>query len=509
MNIFFLGHASFLVEGQKECVLMDPWFSKNGAYNSSWFQYPYNHHLKKKILQIKKKIYTFISHQHEDHYDLDFLSSYNGNLIIPNYKIQSFHNIPANIEKKKIIFLNDNETFKTEEFSIRLFLNEDSMDNDSGILVSDGKTNFLNLNDCKIYDRIGEIKKQFGKISFYAAQFSGASWHPHNYKMSKKKESDIAKKKINYKFKGVVKSIEDANCDYFLTSAGPPVFLDERLIYLSKKKDSIFPDHLIFNKFVKKLKLKTKVLNPLPGMSISIINKNLKISSPDKYAKLFLNKTKNEYLKWYKKKINANFKKIYKDNFNNIVLLKKLGNEIKLRLEAVKDTSTFVPDLQIGIFGYNFLINVDFKKMKISEIEKSEIPKKFYTVYYLASEIKLLLEKKLSWESLSLTFRSQLSRFPDNYYPLINSFLYCDLSKLYETNDIINKNIKLKERIKIKVDDKEYEINKYCPHQGANLEQGWSERGFWICPRHQWKFNLSDDGQTPNKKFSINCKLIK
>ena len=55
MKIKFLGHASFLVEGKDECILTDPWFSNTGAFNYSWFQYPYNHHLAKYVHKITKK----------------------------------------------------------------------------------------------------------------------------------------------------------------------------------------------------------------------------------------------------------------------------------------------------------------------------------------------------------------------------------------------------------------------------------------------------------------------
>ena len=44
MNIKFLGHASFLVEGKDECLLADPWFSKSGTVDDkskdiNWFSH--------------------------------------------------------------------------------------------------------------------------------------------------------------------------------------------------------------------------------------------------------------------------------------------------------------------------------------------------------------------------------------------------------------------------------------------------------------------------------------
>ena len=43
--IKFLGHAGFLYETNNEIILMDPWMSKEGAFDSSWYQFPSNHDL--------------------------------------------------------------------------------------------------------------------------------------------------------------------------------------------------------------------------------------------------------------------------------------------------------------------------------------------------------------------------------------------------------------------------------------------------------------------------------
>ena len=39
----FLGHAGFMYETQNELILMDPWMSTEGAFDSSWYQNPPNH----------------------------------------------------------------------------------------------------------------------------------------------------------------------------------------------------------------------------------------------------------------------------------------------------------------------------------------------------------------------------------------------------------------------------------------------------------------------------------
>ena len=38
----FLGHAGFMYETDKQLLFMDPWMSKSGAFDSSWYQFPSN-----------------------------------------------------------------------------------------------------------------------------------------------------------------------------------------------------------------------------------------------------------------------------------------------------------------------------------------------------------------------------------------------------------------------------------------------------------------------------------
>ncbi len=39
MLITYLGHAGFCVETSRSLVIMDPWLSPLGAFDSAWFQF--------------------------------------------------------------------------------------------------------------------------------------------------------------------------------------------------------------------------------------------------------------------------------------------------------------------------------------------------------------------------------------------------------------------------------------------------------------------------------------
>src|SRR5258708_1955765 len=79
MQLTYLGHAGFCVETADAVIIMDPWLSPDGAFDSAWFQFPQNHHLapfvRRKLSDSGKQRFVYVSHEHHDHFDPAFLSS--------------------------------------------------------------------------------------------------------------------------------------------------------------------------------------------------------------------------------------------------------------------------------------------------------------------------------------------------------------------------------------------------------------------------------------------------
>ena len=101
--IKFLGHAGFMYETQNELILMDPWMSTEGAFDSSWYQFPPNHDLgdliREDIKLSDKEIYIYISHEHKDHFDVPYLKT---------------------LELSKINFITPKFRFTKQFFKVRL-----------------------------------------------------------------------------------------------------------------------------------------------------------------------------------------------------------------------------------------------------------------------------------------------------------------------------------------------------------------------------------------------------
>src|SRR5207245_9236632 len=67
-----LGHVGLMIRSGQMRVACDPCVSPRGAFPTSWFQFPCNHHLRDR--DYRHLTALVISHEHQDHLDASFLS---------------------------------------------------------------------------------------------------------------------------------------------------------------------------------------------------------------------------------------------------------------------------------------------------------------------------------------------------------------------------------------------------------------------------------------------------
>ena len=519
MKVTYLGHAGFLVETPLCLFLMDPWLSSRGAYNAAWFQFPCNHHIEQPLLErlrnSHKSLYVYISHEHQDHYDLDFLRQilpFKPIFVLPNFSTKAFEFITDNIPSNKVFFLNDQQILEQKDFSITIFLEESGVNRDSAILFQFQELSFLNLNDCKIFDRIHHYSNQ--QIDIFTTQFSGATWHPICYEYGQESYQYISSNKRLRKFKNVARALEVLQPKIFIPAAGPCCFLDEDLFHLNFEDNSIFPTAEEFLDWLDKNTLldKTRNFHLLPGDSLTLPNFQLQVTE-----QLFeyQNRSKQEYLLDYKNEVNKAIEFLYKKygNTNPISVFKVLGLELKSKCKAVGKITTESRCLYFGLKEIPNLfwkINLFHQTVeKTNEIQEKE----FYSIIAPAWQVERILNHEIHWEDFCLTFRARLQRVPDNYSIIWNLFLFRNSSELtWAAKSLKMLEQKNNARIYIACPNtgKQWEINRYCPHQGADLSNSCVEEGqYLICPRHSWKFDLEQEGKlTPNGNFSVNSKSI-
>ena len=140
----FLGHAGFMYETKNEMLLMDPWMSKEGAFDSSWYQFPSNHSLgdeiRNEIESTEKEVYIYISHEHKDHFDVPFLITLNLskiNFITPKFRRDHVAFVLNKLNPKSVITPVDSELLNIGNIEIRLFLDDQEIVRDSALGLID------------------------------------------------------------------------------------------------------------------------------------------------------------------------------------------------------------------------------------------------------------------------------------------------------------------------------------------------------------------------------------
>ena len=98
---------------------------------------------------------------------------------------------------------------------------------DSALLVDDGETRLLNMNDSRPTDP--DKLLTFGPLDLLFLQFSGAIWYPMVYEFPPKAKITLAHKKRVVQLARAQRYIEILAPTFVVPSAGPPCFLDDDL----------------------------------------------------------------------------------------------------------------------------------------------------------------------------------------------------------------------------------------------------------------------------------------
>jgi UDP-MurNAc hydroxylase len=250
MRVTFLAQAGLLIETRAGSILCDPWFSP--AYFGSWLPFPANDGIDQVTLQ--NPTYLYISHLHHDHFDPAWLSAHvdrGTTVILPDYPIGDLRR-----ELHRLGFRRFVETADLEPLDLggglrvmvkALTAPTDGPIGDSALLVDDGETRLLNLNDSRPTDP--DQLLTLGPIDLLFLQFSGAIWYPMVYEFPAKAKAILAHKKRVAQLARSHRYIQLIDPAFVVPSAGPPCFLDDDLFAqndLHADPDNIFPDQTVF-----------------------------------------------------------------------------------------------------------------------------------------------------------------------------------------------------------------------------------------------------------------------
>ena len=500
----FLGHASIYIKTDQVSIVTDPWFSKKGAFLGSWFQFPDNTEID---FSWKENLdYVCLSHEHEDHYDIEFLKSLNNSvkIIIPNYGDDVFYDEISELLDNEIIKLDSRQKLELGDVTYCPIIQSVPGWDDAALIFETPNGVIANINDMKLTEPdLNFIKTNF-KIKYLFKQFSGASWYPMVYPYTVEEKNNISKKSIINKFNTFINVCKELDSDYNFPTAGPPCFLEDNLIFLNTVSYTRFPDQSDFYKYSIGQEY-TNIDILLPGDSFNLIDLKAQTNSNLK-NECFTDKS--QYLKSYKNK-RINELKFHKNHLSNSTY--SLLNKCEIHFNPLIKGSRFFRNkidtkILLTLIGDNSSekIIIDFTNNKNCVYHYTN---ELYT-YNFSFESKyaeLIFDGKLQWEELFLSIKFKASRNPDKHNEFLMIFLkYANLKSFKNYQRFFNSKMK-NDTFELKKDGQIYEVQRYCPHAFGDLSKGTVDGDNIYCPLHNWCFSLTD-GKGIDNLLKINIK---
>lgn len=516
MQITYLGHAGFLVETEQAILVADPWLSPEGAFDSAWFQFPCNHGLapvvREKLGNTSKRRYLYVSHEHRDHFDPAFLQTLpteEMTFVVPHFQRPALRTELAKLRPADLVSCAHGQEVPIPDGYVKLYLDDSGLNRDSAILIKAEGQAFLNMNDCKLYDEVASIREQEGPISVLTCQFSGATWHPTCYEYETAEYERISRQKLIGKFEMVARAIDAVRPGVYLPSAGPACFLDPTLMRLNFEPINIFPRASQFLEYLRNrlARSETRLMDIMPGDVVQAHSGELQASGEVRVSEDTFHSYIQEYAGRYQEYFADRQPRHSERELDTI--LEQLCIELQRKL------ATFALRERVRVplyFGFcdsaATMLRIDFPGNRVHRVPKIR-EQDYYSLKAPAWQIARILRRAITWEEFALTFRMRINRRPDVYQTLIQGFL------LMEPEDMNWFCVRLlgieqrQKRIIIEAEGTRYSIDRYCPHQGGDLSQGWPADGkLWTCPRHRWQFSLDKDGRCLTSNGSIHAVCL-
>ena len=509
MHIQFMGHAALRLVGDTEsaATLIDPWFSRTGAFFRSWFQFPENHHLLDEALQETHDI--LISHNHEDHFDPPVLrralaSNEALTLHIARFKTPWFRHRMEHFLGPLGSRLVEHEAF--EEFTLAsgiraFFVPEESPGQiDAAIVLRDDNHFFVNMNDARLNTpQLERIAALTSEVDVLALQASGASEYPVNYLYDPEDMQRRKREKRQLKFEHCERVIDIFQPARILFFAGPPMFLDPVLqCHNDLSEASVFPDQkdILSHYDRERPDISERAWFLLPGDHLddrflwrdTDMNKERCRPFADKVSYIEACRQRHsEELDFDRGTMPAHEDMLR--HFNSMARISsyvasRIGGRITFVIESEEESTSFT---------------VDFDSQQASPGSSEDV---LYVLTAPARALQEVLANEATWDdiflSLRMTFDERSERFVSHFKTLLK-YMDRDMMEaleIYEQgflgNDV--------EWADFSCGGRTHRVQRFCPHAGVDLlKQGKvnEQDGTITCMAHRFCFDL-ETGQCVN-----------
>lgn len=500
MRIVFYGHACLGLESSTGGALVDPWFSREGAFYGAWFQFPENAPLRDQALAGATSI--CVSHNHADHLDPAVLaracaSDPDLSIHVPRYPTRWFAERIARVApsiRHRFVEHAPWERFDAGGLSLFFVPDADPSAVDAAVVaVADGQC-VVDLNDSHLStEQLERIRAAAGRIDVLALQCSGASEYPVCYDVSLERRRALARRKRADKLAHCREVIQLLDPERVLLCAGPPVFLDPTLAALDLPgEDSVFPDQLDVLRQIERSDpaIAGRSYLAVPG---EVLSDDLLFASADLAApRLAPYADKQAYLRAYAAR-RADLPRFDWGTAPEapacLRYFARMASLSRAMSDAIGGAVTFAAR---EASGAEVAYTVDFAARRARPGRDDAA---LYVLTFPASCLHDLMTGRSTWDDVFLSLRMRFEERTPRFVVQLKTLLRYMDPALFEAVQVHERAL-ASERVDtfdVEVPGARYRVQRRCPHAGADLaSQGRLDPdGTITCLAHRFCYDLA------------------
>jgi L-ascorbate metabolism protein UlaG (beta-lactamase superfamily) len=245
MRITYPGHAALLVTSKNTNYMCDPWLVTNHINNCSVWLYPPR---RLTIDDLPKLDFMYISHEHDDHSNIDTLKALPKNIPIYILKFRNNYDVLyQRLKKCGMTDIRECEPFKkysvNDHTEITVFPSDEGWIDSSACITTDGFTVYHG-NDNTMHPETLRKIAQTTPVDIAFLPYAGFSGFPASYEFSDEIKKKFAEKKKTEAVEIFFQSLEALNPKISVPAAGDLCLVGEDLAWINYF-DRCSPDEVL------------------------------------------------------------------------------------------------------------------------------------------------------------------------------------------------------------------------------------------------------------------------
>jgi UDP-MurNAc hydroxylase len=493
LTIEFLGQACTSLRCHRTGIeiVSDPWFS-GPAHLNSWHAFP--EWTPEEMERLRDRIdgatHIYLSHEHADHFDPQFLRTLNRKtILVGDFQNERFRKELQNLASiHEIRYCRHGEILQLGDFvSAQLFMQQPAFRTDSILLVQTADGCVLNANDCGLNTSVlRRIARNHQVTLFLFTLNYMANGYPISYLFSGDPDFDSRMQAVRDQTLDTFRlAIQTLNPALSVAFAGPVTFGDPINEHLNRH-----PEACNWSDMVAELQREGPVVWPAPFSAIEcmegkVARSNILDWEGFRARPIHYSEPLAEPLPSLEQILQA--AEHFVDRLSGV--LHKTGQRVDtpLILSGVASID------QIESNAADWSLEIDFDRQHVRFLQQPSLLPPYLQILAPAQILYELLTFQANVDDLLLSARGRFRRNPDTFNPILHDLLRYGGDNL-SSQALINWSVrraKCGESITIEVDGEPRCIPKLCPHEGESLETAGIVNGHLVCPRHRWKFDLN------------------